>query len=212
MKKLLVIGRTNVGKTLFCVRFASYLGLKDLRFIFEDADGKTGQQHMSVREAERTLSDPLAHRTQRLQSLHIEFPRGKDNRQLLLTDTTGLSDGIHPEPKVRQAMAQTLLAMSAASVILHMVDAYELGKSVMVAQGEASSLPHSTWTDLDEQVVSFGASHEGYVVLANKIDLPGARRGYKRLSERLSKHKVIPISALDGTGFREVKQHVWRMA
>ncbi|MCL6548322.1 MAG: GTP-binding protein HSR1, partial [Alicyclobacillus sp.] len=66
--------------------------------------------------------------------------------------------------------------------------------------------------DLDSQVAAFGAQHAGYLLLANKMDLPAAERGLRELCKRVPRQRVIPVSALRGTGFREVKRHVWRLA
>lgn len=209
MKRSLVIGKTNVGKTLFCVHFAQFMGLKELRWLIERSDGRTEQRRMSVGEAERTLSDPIAHRTRDLQSINLEFARGKGERQLLLTDTTGLTDGVNPNLELREAMAKTLEALLSSSLVLHLVDAYEVAR---LGPELATSGPLSgAWNELDEQIARLGARKSGYLVLANKVDLPGAKEGYRRLKERLSGQTVLPISALHGTGFREVKQHVWKL-
>lgn len=209
MRRSVVIGKTNVGKTLFCVHFAEFMGLRELRWLIERSDGRTEQRRMSVNEAERTLSDPIAHRTRGLQSIRLELPRGKTSRQLLLTDTTGLTDGVHPDSVLREAMAQTLQTLLTSNLVMHIVDAYEIGR--MSDEQDAQGGWHGVWNDLDEQLSRYGSGKNGYVVLANKIDLPGAKEGFKRLKSRLSGQTVIPISALHGTGFREVKQHVWRL-
>lgn len=211
MKRSLVIGKTNVGKTLFCIHFARFLGVRELNWVMERADERTDRKRMSLADAERVLSGPHAHETRCLQSVGLSFPRGKTSRQLLLTDTTGFTDGIHPEPEVREAMAQTLRAMVQADLILHVVDAAAIGRSPEFLAGpQSASLP--VWNTLDQQLVEFGTKQEGYIVLANKMDLPEARAGYRALCKRFSKQRVFPVSAKFTSGFREVKQHVWRFA
>lgn len=209
MNRTIVIGKTNAGKTLFCIRFASYLGIRELRWLMERTDGKTEEKRMTAQEAEWALSDAAKHNTRCMQSLRVQVPRGKMDRELWLTDTTGLSEGVHPEPVVREAMAQTLEALVGANLILHVVDSAALGQSLQAGHSAASS---PAWQTLDDQITDLGRQHRGYVVLANKIDLPGAREGYRQLCRRFSKQHVIPISALHGTGFREVKHHVWKLA
>ncbi|WP_029420418.1 GTPase [Alicyclobacillus macrosporangiidus] len=208
MKRSLVIGKTNVGKTLFCIHFARYMGVRELRWLVEEADGRTDCRLMSLAEAEASLSDAHPHRTRCLQSVAVEFPAGKTVRQLLLTDTTGLTEGIHPEPALREAMAQTLRAMTDANLILHMVDAGAIGRAL---RGQVAD-PGCAWDALESQLAEFGMRHGGYVLLANKMDLPGAMDGYRFLCKRYSRQRVLPVSALHGTGFREVKQVVWRFA
>lgn len=209
LNRSLVIGKTNAGKTLFCVRFASYLGIRELRWLMERTDGKTEEKRMSPQEAEWALSDAGKHNTRCMQSLRVQVPRGKVGRELWLTDTTGLSEGVHPEPAMRDAMAQTLEAMVDANLILHVVDAAALGHALA---SQSYSSPSPAWQTLDDQIAALGRQHRGYVLLANKIDLPSAREGYKQLCKRFNKQRILPISALHGTGFREVKHHVWKLA
>lgn len=205
MKRSLVIGNANVGKTLFCLRFAAYVGLRQLRMFVERTDGVTEEKLLTVDVAQKLLSSPEAHLTREMQTITLQVPRGKSSRQLLLTDTTGLTEGIHPDDEIREAMAQTLSALTSAQVILHVVDAAKLGN-------ESSGNSKSAWKPVDEQLADYGLSRGGYLILANKMDLPGAKAGYQQLCKRFSKHRVVPVSALYGGGFREVKQHVWRFA
>jgi predicted GTPase len=206
VKRSLVIGNANVGKTLFCLRFAAFLGLRQLRVFVERTDGKTEERLLTVEEAKQLLSGPESHHTRDLQTIALSVPRGKSNRQLLLTDTTGLTDGIHPDTEIRQAMAQTLSALASAHVILHVVDAARLGSEA------SESGKSSAWKPVDEQLAEYGQGCDSYLILANKMDLPGAKAGYQHLCKRFGKHRVVPVSALYGGGFREVKQHVWRFA
>jgi len=208
MRRSIVIGRTNVGKTLFCIHFARYLGSRQLNWLLETTDGKNERVTMSLASAEARLSNSTPHQTRTLQSVTVKVPRGKVDRELLLTDTTGLSEGIYPDPDIRLAMAQTLEAMVSAALILHIVDADEIGRNLGPGQ---KGLPARSWSELDNQLVAYGGSHDNYFLLANKIDLSAAKRGYRQLCKEFSKHRVIPVSALAGTGFREVKQHVWNL-
>ncbi|WP_290587444.1 GTPase [Alicyclobacillus sp.] len=207
MKRSLVVGKANVGKTLFCIHFARYMGMRELRLLVQEADGRTDCRRLSVADAEASLSDAHPHRTRCLQSIALEFPSGKTARQLLLTDTTGLVAGIHPDGPLRESMAQTLQAMMDADLILHMVDAGAIGRGIAGREGGPAG-----WDALEEQIASFGLRRGGYVILANKMDLSGALDGYRYLCRRYSKQRVLPISALHGTGFREVKRVVWRFA
>jgi len=204
----LVIGKTNAGKTLFCVNFAKYLGVRELRWWVEKADGRREERRMSFTEAERTLSDALAHRTRELQSLYVDVPMGKGVRSFMLTDTTGLSEGIHTDVQVRDAMAQTLRSLLDAQIVLHVVDATALTKNTS-ATNPSSGL---RLTELDEQLIAFGSTRQSYLILANKMDMPGAKQGYQLLCKHFPKQRVIPVSARNLTGFREVKRHVWRLA
>lgn len=209
MKRSLVMGRSNAGKTLFCIQFARYLGVRDAEWLVERTDGTFERQRISLDTA-RQLWSGDGQRTRGLHSLMIELPRGKGVRSLWLTDTTGLREDIDESPDLRADMAQTLRAMLESQVILHVVDASAVGRAL--AEAGRDGAPTGAWGDLDEQLAAFGMAHAGYVLLANKMDLPEARAGLAYLRKRLDKRRVLPVSARCGTGFREVKQHVWRMA
>ena len=50
----------------------------------------------------------------------------------------------------------------------------------------------------------------GYVMLANKIDIPGSETGLNKLREEFPANLILPISALYKRGFKEVKDFVIR--
>ncbi len=211
MRQSVVIGKANVGKTLFCIYFAQYIGVREMTWLVERTDGRTEHVRTSPKSAAETLSGELPHKTRCLQSVCLDFARGKGVRQFLLTDTTGLTDGIHPEADLRRAMAQTLRAIVNADVVLHMVDAAAIGEVGLGRKPNRAAHEHG-WSELDDQIAELGEHKSGYLILANKMDLPGAKQGYRELSKRFTRHRVVPISALHQNGFREVKQHVWRLA
>ena len=201
MRNCLVIGRTNVGKTIFCINFAEFLGLRRMDVYFQLPDGTTRQRKYDLVSARNELSGPGQHTTRSLQSISLELPRGKGTRQFKLTDSTGLSDGIHPDLEMREAMAQTLQELRHADCILHLVDAAEISQS-----GGLQPLG-----ELDLQIAELGGHKRGYLCLANKIDLPDGQRGFRLLQKELKGVKVLPVSALYRNGFQEVKEHVWRL-
>lgn len=201
MKNCLIIGRTNVGKTLFFFNFAEYLGLKKVEVYNQMPDGTSTQQKLLVNDARHEFSGLGQHKTRTLQSIELELPLGKGKRQFLLTDSTGLTDGIHSDHEIRHAMAQTLQEMRVADMILHMVDLSQIGKDQERWQQSA----------LDSQLMEFGKYKGGYVILGNKIDLPDAKKGLAFLKDLIQDVRIIPMSALYRQGFREVKEHVWRM-
>ncbi len=196
----MVIGKPNVGKTLFTLNFADYLGVERLEVTFEEPAGSRRAARYSVQEAMGALSSGEPHQTRCLQSIRLELPVGKGVKRFDIVDTSGLMEGIHQDAAVRRAMAQTLGTVRDAHLILHIVDASKAGeRGVPTAIG-----------DVDYQVAHFAQIREGYVILANKIDLPGAQRGVELIRSEFSQHAVIPISALNRQGFREVKRFVWR--
>lgn len=200
VKDCLIIGKTNVGKTQFVLNFAEYMGLKKIKIAFHYYDGPKTFKNFTLPQAKKILVGPQPHKTRCLQSISLTFPAGKGAKEIFFTDTAGLIDGIHQERDVRKAMAQTLESIREAHLILHMVDAAQIGKlGLEEALGE-----------FDHQMAHYGAMRSGYAVLANKIDLPEGRGGVKTLESETFSTSILPISALDKKGFKEVKAFVWR--
>ncbi|MGE5587175.1 MAG: GTPase domain-containing protein [Clostridia bacterium] len=200
MKRCVVVGRPNVGKTLLVLSFAEYLRAKTVDITFCDPHGRKETRTYAVSAAVRDLVGPHPHQTRCLQSIVVGLPAGKGRRVVELVDTTGLVDYIHEDPQVRKAIAQTLGIVRPADVILHVLDAAEAGS------GE-SGFPAGT---IDRQIADFAGSRGGYLIVANKMDLPEAARGLARLQRTFWGHTVLPVSAVAKTGLREVKRHVLR--
>lgn len=200
LKACIVIGKANVGKTLFAINFAGYLGITSLEIEFTPADGKTYRRTLSQPEALQSLISPNPHHTLGLQRIQIQMPGFKGRKEFALVDTSGLTEDIPEQPLIRRAMAQTLAQVREAAIILHLVDASSVGKlGAVEAMGQ-----------VDWQVAQFGGMRDGYAILANKMDLPEAAAGLAQIRQELPGHPILPISALLRTGFSEVKQFVWR--
>lgn len=200
MKKCIIIGQTNVGKTVFAIQFARFVGVEELTVAFQDPAGKSWSHSYTASQALAALASPDPHQTRCLQAICLELPVAKGFKRFEIVDTSGLIEGIHAEPEIRRAMAQTLSLVRTADLILHIIDAAEVGKSGAVeALGE-----------VDYQVAQFAQMRGAYALLANKMDLPGATAGLVRIRREFVGHPIIPISALHQHGFREVKRFVWR--
>ncbi|HHT27145.1 MAG TPA: GTPase domain-containing protein [Firmicutes bacterium] len=198
MNRCLVIGKTNVGKSVFVLHFARYLGMSHVDVYSQDPEGRRRLLSLAVENAVRTLSGGEPHQTRCLQSITLELPVGKGKRQFEIVDTSGLMDGIHADVSIRRAMAQTLATVRSAQVILHMVDASKAAnKGAVEAIGE-----------VDYQVAQFAQMRTGYAILANKMDLPTAVSGLEIIRREFIGHPVFPISALYGQGFKDVKRFV----
>ena len=57
MKRCIVIGKTNVGKTLFVLQFAAYLGVDRLEITFEEPGGEKRRKRLSP-SSRRSGSSP----------------------------------------------------------------------------------------------------------------------------------------------------------
>ncbi|MGI6357203.1 MAG: GTPase domain-containing protein [Bacillota bacterium] len=194
MNECLVIGRTNVGKTAFVLNFAEYLGLSRAEIYFRYPDGFSTKQSFRLDVARRELIGSGQHKTRCLQGLELEIPAGKVKKRIVMTDSSGFADGIPDDETVRKAVAQTLMQVRQASLVLHMLDA---------ASPEAIG-------EVDRQVARFAETRGGYFILANKMDLPGAREGLERIRTIFGNHLVLAISATQKKGFKEVKAIVAR--
>ncbi|NLK08401.1 MAG: GTP-binding protein HSR1 [Firmicutes bacterium] len=200
MKQCVLIGKTNVGKTVFAINFADFLGVSKLAIEFTTPNGEIYERNLSLSDALQELTSDTPHHTLGLQKFQISLPGLKGRKRFTIVDTSGLTEGIHREAFVRKAMAQTLAQVRTAAVILHLIDAGSVGKvGVLEAVGE-----------VDWQVAQFGGMRRGYAILANKMDLMGAKQGLLKIRQDFPGHLIIPISALNKTGFTEVKQYVWR--
>lgn len=198
MRKCIVIGRPNAGKTLFVIRLAEFFGARELDLSLIDPSGGKKQLVVSIEQAIDDLSGPTPHQTLRLQSVQIDLPVGKGFKKFELIDTSGLIDGIHQDRSVRYAMAQTLAAVRDADLIFHVIDADKAGES-----GVARAIG-----DVDYQVAQFAQVRDAYLILANKMDLPKAAQGLERIRREFPAHVILPISALHVQGFKEVRRFV----
>ncbi|WP_430626327.1 hypothetical protein [Sulfobacillus thermotolerans] len=59
----LVIGKPNVGKSLFVLNFASYLGLREIRLDVMSSDDRVSVRRVSLEDAKRKLVSHTAHKT-----------------------------------------------------------------------------------------------------------------------------------------------------
>ncbi|NLZ54951.1 MAG: GTP-binding protein HSR1 [Thermoanaerobacteraceae bacterium] len=200
MKQCTIIGKTNVGKTLFLINFAEYLGVKsfDINFLYNE--GSKISKKISSKNAISHLVDESPHKTRCIQSITLDFAVGKGKKRIRIVDTAGFIDGIHPDIEVRKAISQTLAIIRDSDIILHIIDAYA---------AKNKDLP-SYMGEVDYQIAQFAQLKRGYAILANKMDIPGAKEGFYKIKEEFSGHIVLPISALYKRGFKEVKTFVSR--
>ncbi len=200
MKRVIILGQANVGKTLFTLNFADYLGAKTINLSFQDSQRGSYTRTISVKDAVDLLVSDKPHHTRCLQSAVLQIPWGKGVKHFEIMDSAGLIDGIHENEPIRRAMAQTLATVRQAEMILHIFDCNRIAKQDIL-HGVA---------EVDYQVAQFGQLRAGYGVLANKFDLPQAKEGFDKLCQEFPGHCIMPISALYKQGFREVRDFVKR--
>lgn len=183
----LLVGLPNAGKTSFALAFAEHLGVRWGDWRPEDPlAGKGGLAVAGVRPP----VGPAPFTTRWPWSAWLPLDGA---RRLRLVDSPALYEDVPPERPVRAAAARTLQLLMDAAVILHVIDAAAAGAGAPVAA-------------VDRGVAEF-AARRGIrrAVLASKSDLPLARLGRERLEAELAPARVIPVSAVSGRGFREVR-------
>lgn len=190
MKDCIIIGQPNSGKTLFALQFAYYSGMKKIDLVTRKADETMTCRQYAFSEARSVLCSSSPHKTRQIQSFILTLPVKKGKLSFRLQDTCGLIDTIHPDENLRLGMAQTLSAMESANLILHLVDCHN-------------------WDDhpslIDQELYQYGLYRSCYLILANKIDLPGSQQNIPKVQHYFNKVTVLPISALKCQGFQEVK-------
>lgn len=198
MRECVIVGRPNCGKTMFALNFAKYLGSKSVDITVKNYDGLLNCRHFSIEEAKRELCSMALHKTRSLQSMVLKMTVGKSAVNFKLTDTCGVSEGIHSEELVRKAMAQTIGLLRNANFIIHIVDLTTITKDYN---------GHNKNT-VDYEFYNYGFYRKAYMMLANKIDLSLAKENFPRLVSAFPTIKIVPVSALCGRGFDEVKARV----
>ncbi len=195
MKRCTIIGKTNVGKTLFLINFAEYLGSKSLDIELIGNEGVKTIQKIYFKTAISRLVDENPHKTRCIQAIIVNIPMGKGKKRIRIIDTSGFIDGIHPNVEIRKGISQTLSLIRESDVILHIIDA---------SAAEHKDLPTSMG-QVDYQIAQFAQLKRGYAILANKMDLPGAEQGFTKIKQEFSGNVIFPVSALFKRGFKEVK-------
>ncbi len=184
-----------MGKTLFLINFAEYLGVKSFNIEFVNNTGSKTSEKIIPQTAVSYLVDKNPHKTRCLQSIIINVPVGKGKKKIKIVDTSGFIDGIHPNIEIRKAISQTLTTVRDSDIILHIIDASAV---------KNKDLP-SSMGEVDYQIAQFAQLKKSYAILANKMDLPGANEGFEKIKQEFSGNLIFPISALHKTGFKEVK-------
>ena len=199
MREVVIVGRPNSGKTMFALNFAAHLGAKMVDVTFRSHNDILTCRHFSIDEGKRQLCSGVIHKTRTIQSMQLRMTIGKTPIEFILSDTCGISEQIHADIAVRKGMAQTLKSMRYADYIFHILD--------MVYW---SNTPFSPLGNIDHEIYQYGLARNAYTILANKIDIPLAREHLNTLDSVFPRAKIIPISALMGAGFKEVKACVAR--
>ncbi|WP_324717782.1 GTPase [Carboxydochorda subterranea] len=197
-----VVGRQGVGKTLFVLRFAQWCGMS--RLLVSSGSRASGDEawvELDPADAVSRLVGSQGPTTRQLQHLEVQWRHAKRWVRIRLSDTVGLTDGIHPDPQLRQAMAESLGAVLESPVVLHVLDGAEVARRPQRLLDE---------DDMDFQLARYGERRRGYAVIVNKLDLPGGKRGLDAVRQAWPRRIVLGTSAVEGWGFARVRRFVER--
>lgn len=197
-KRLLIIGRTNAGKTLFLLNFAQYMGYSELVIKLKHNSGDMDKSD-SINNLKSTLVNSTPNTTRCLQIASVAIPVYKGSKYIELWDSTGISSAINFEQETRDGMVQTLALLKENYFILHIVDAAILSQENKI-------------DEVDMELYRYGRKRGNYLVLANKSDQKEFEKGFELISKTFTDIRVIKISALLKEGFNEVKRYVSRIS
>lgn len=194
----LIIGKPNVGKSLFLINFAAYLGARELSLAVTDDDGVIRRRRLPFESARRQLVSPSPQKTAAVQPLECHVAAWTRAKRLLtLVDSPGIPEGIAADPATRRAVAVTLDRLDRSDLIFHILDA-------TAARGQPD--PET----VDDEIARYAPRLKPYAILANKMDRAPADDGLRVLRARYPGCPVLPVSAVTRQGFREVKAFLLR--
>ncbi|HHU63538.1 MAG TPA: GTP-binding protein HSR1 [Clostridiales bacterium] len=197
MKKCIIIGKANTGKSLFMINFAEYLGLTTITLNILRKKEPTLRKTYTIKDARQYLSHHAPFKTLNIQYVTVEIPAVKRSKTIQLIDSGGLTEEIHEQYSIRKSMADTLFHLKRANIILHFVDPSSVFKRDISTPGQ-----------IDFNIASYGSNRGNYAIIANKMDLPESQAGLKEIKRLFPNNLIIPVSALKKTGFEEVKAFV----
>jgi GTPase len=110
-------------------------------------------------------------------------------RQVVIADIPGLIEGAHAGKGMGDAF---LRHIERTLIVVHMVDCCPVD----------GTNPGKSFRQIEKELALYSAvlAAKPRIVAANKMDLPGAEDGLKRLKRAAGKVPVLPISALTGLG------------
>lgn len=199
MKKCVLIGKPNAGKTSFFVGFAEFLGIKRLNILFKSPEGQFIYRSYSIEMAKKLLVSDSSFKTKEICEISISIPVYKGNKIFQIQDTSGIVDGISDRVDMRKSMVLTFKALESSDIILHMIDASSIFKK-----------NDSTIGPIDDQINQYGSTKGSYCILAGKTDLEDGEKGFELLRKKYNNSYVIPISSLNNRGYKEVMEFVVR--
>lgn len=197
LKRFLIIGRANAGKTLFILNFAQYMGYRDLVIKIKNESDES-EKSDSIEAFKRNIVNELPNTTKCLQIINIDMPVLKGKKPVEFIDTTGVSSDIHFDQDVRDGMVQTLMILRENNIIMHIIDVSSINEEKKI-------------DNIDIEIYKYGKKRGNYLLLANKMDLDTFEKGFDILNMEIRDVKILKISAMNKAGFGEIKRHVSKL-
>ncbi len=193
--KILIVGKPNVGKTMFVIQMAKLYKAEHLIFTLIHHNGHKYKKRITIQEGINSLVSNKANHTLNIHEFLIPIKKGKGSVEIILMDSCGILPIIHHLEHIREGMAQTLKQFKQATAIFHILDSSNYVSDNLI----------------DQELYEFGLQQGNYLILANKIDLDSGSLSIPRIKKDFSKAIVLPISAKTGEGLEEVKHYVSRL-
>lgn len=197
---LAVVGTAGVGKTLFCINFAEYMGAASLSYSEVGREGE-GRALLSPAGARRLMVGRGRRGSGVVRTFTVHLPL-RPYRRLALIDTAALPER-EPLPRFeRPRLALTLEALARANLILLLIDL---------------SCADPVREEFNERAAGYLADYCGqqgklFFTGGSKADLlKGAAPGRGRCL-LYTGAGLLPISSLSGLGFARVKERLRRAA
>lgn len=194
----LMLGQTNVGKTLLSLQLSKYAG-NTSPFIMQQLPTGEIREHffVSTKEAIKSLVSDRSSTTLGLQTMGASVG-ALLSRSMLLRDSTGLSSQAVEDKMVRLGMARTLEALVKTNMVLLVVDGSRLQAGALL-------------DEVDEWALRFAAMRKIHrAVVVNKLDMPGVKRMSDELKRRWHQEQIFSTSALYEEGLGAVLQFLQR--
>lgn len=199
MKKCMIIGRPNAGKTSFFISFIESLGIRRCRIATKSPEGKLEGRGYPIDLAYKFLVSQTPFKTKGLQEMRLSLKKSRGSVEVALIDSGGVSDSGSTITEIKASMLLTLTALQEAEIILHIIDASTVNP-------EKASAPES----IDNQINSFGKWKGAYCILSSKMDLSESIGGLEILEKNYANSYIIPISSVSNMGLKEVRDFVVR--
>jgi len=187
VKKILVAGRTNVGKSALAVTLARFLGMNTLQLTWQDYQGQRRTYKYNFALARRKLVAASEFYTNGLYTINVELSK---LTRWQLVDTTGLTDVVHPVEKLRRCMAMTIAAIGDCDCLIHVYD--------------ADYYSEQQFSEVDCSLMGLETVSK-YIPVANKADSMKASAGLQRIKSLLGE-AALPCSCVTGQGMVALRQ------